>query len=275
MSGMRVRFWGVRGSIPCPGPDTVVYGGNTACIEVRCDDRLIVLDAGSGLRELGRVLRGQPEPIAFDLLLTHCHVDHLIGLPFFEPAFSASTAIRFWAGHLSPRERLETVVAQFMIPPLLPITPSTFKADITYRDFLASDTLDLGGGIRVATAALSHPGGATGYRVEYDGKALTYITDNEHWPDEPDPALVDLARGADLLIYDAMFTPDEYRARPGWGHSTWADAVRLADLAGVAQLALFHHDPSHDDATMKTIETLAAQARRGTFAARDHMVVDL
>ena len=272
---MQVRFWGVRGSIPVPGPSTVVYGGNTSCVALTCGERLVVLDAGSGLRALGETLRSQSDAVAFDLLLTHCHIDHLLGLPFFAPAFSSKTAIRLWAGHLSPGERIDDIMGQLMIQPLLPITQSTFKANLTYRDFLAGDSLDLGGGITVGTAYLNHPGGATGYRIEYAGHAVCYLTDHEHVPTGPLPSLIELARDADVLIYDAMYTQAEYDSRIGWGHSTWEEAIRLADAAGARQLVLFHHDPMRDDAALDAIVNAAARARPGTIAAREGLVLDL
>lgn len=271
MGDMLVRFWGVRGSLPAPGPDTLVYGGNTACIEVRCGRKRVVLDAGSGLRAFGQSLLGGSESMDLDLLLTHCHLDHLIGLPFFAPAFHAGAELRLWAGHLSPHEQLARVVAQLMIPPLLPITPDTFRAKISYHDFMAGDRFTVEDEIDVSTAALRHPGGATGYRLAYGGRAICYVTDNEHPPDGPDPTLVELARDADLLIYDAMYTAEEYPHRTGWGHSTWNEGVRLADAAGAARLALFHHAPDRDDAAMAAIESEAAAVRPGTFAAREGM----
>ncbi|MCW6510416.1 MBL fold metallo-hydrolase [Lichenifustis flavocetrariae] len=270
---MLVRFWGTRGSIACPGPDTTVYGGNTACVEVRCGDRLIVLDAGSGLRPFGRLLSKASEPLDLDLLLSHCHVDHLIGLPFFQPAFNKTTSMRLWAGHLSPRDHLEGMLSQLMVPPLLPITPKTFRADITYRDFPAGDQLDLGGGVLVQTAALNHPGGATGYRIEYHGCAVAYVTDHEHLPGGPDPALVALVRDADLVIYDSTFTPAEYLNRVGWGHSTWEAGIALAERAGAKRLALFHHDPARDDEALDHIEREAAARLPGAFAAREGQVL--
>ena len=272
---MTVRFWGVRGSIACPGPDTVRYGGNTPCVEVRCGDRLVILDAGSGLRALGRALAAGPPPVVLDLLLSHCHVDHLIGLPFFQPAFDPRSTLRLWAGHLTPETHLAQMLGQLMVPPLLPITPETFQARMDYRDFLAGATIDLGDGIAVRTAPLNHPGGATGYRIEFGGGAVAYLTDHEAGAGEPAPALVELARNADLLIIDATFTPAEYPARVGWGHSTWVDDVRLAELAGVGQLALFHHDPSHDDDALDAVATEARARRPGTFAAREGQVVEV
>ena len=266
---MSIRFWGVRGAIPCPGPSYAVFGGNTACVEVRCGGRLIVLDAGSGLRGLGRHLMTGTEPIDFDLLLSHCHVDHMIGLPFFEPAYSGDADIRIMAGNLLPLFTVRDAVAQMMTPPLFPILPEAFTARMTYRDFRAGDSLKLGPNVVVETAPLFHPGGATGYRIRFGDRALVYVTDHEHRPEGPDRGLIHLARDADLMIYDATYTPEEYPQRIGWGHSTWIEAIRLAEMAGVKRLALFHHDPSHDDAAMADIEAKAQQAFADLFAARD------
>jgi len=272
---MLVRFWGVRGGIPCPGADTVVYGGNTSCVELRCGERTIIFDAGSGIRKLGRHLLAEGRRLDLDLIISHCHVDHLIGLPFFAPVFLTDAAIRLWTGHRDSRECLHDAVAQLMKPPLFPITPETFAANLAYRDFMAGDAMDMGHGITLSTAALNHPGGATGYRVDFDGRSFGYFTDHEHGPDGSDPAVVALARGLDLLVLDASYTPEEYDVCRGWGHSTWSEAAALADAAGVRQLALFHHDPSHDDATMARIEADARLRRPATFVAREDQVVTL
>lgn len=269
MNNMRVKFWGVRGSLPTPGHTTLEFGGNTACVEVSCGTRRVILDAGTGLRELGRTIIGESQAADLDLLLTHCHIDHMLGLPFFAPAFSPDVRLRLHAGHLSEHQPLREIVAKLMFPPLLPITPQMFKAQIDYRDFMAGETLTLGGDIIVHTAPLRHPGGATGYRVEWGGAAVCYFTDHEHAPDGPDAELVALARNANLLIYDTTFTAAEYKRCAGWGHSTWQEGAKLADAAGVDRLVLFHHLPERDDAALAAIEREAAAARPGTVAARE------
>ncbi|MDX7953919.1 MBL fold metallo-hydrolase [Lichenihabitans sp. Uapishka_5] len=269
------RFWGVRGSIACPGPDTLRYGGNTPCVALRCGERQVILDAGSGLRALGLSLAAGPMPVSLDLLLSHCHVDHLIGLPFFQPAFDPGSTLRLWAGHLTPETHLARMLAQLMVPPLLPITPETFLAGMDYRDFLAGATLDLGDGITVTTTPLNHPGGATAYRVSHRGASVAYVTDHEQGPGELPDRLVAFVRDADLMIIDATFTPAEYPGRIGWGHSTWEAGVRLAERAGVGQVALFHHDPAHDDDALDALAAEAAARRPGTFAAREGQVVAL
>ena len=266
---MSVTFWGVRGGIACPGPAYAGYGGNTACVELRCGGRTLVFDAGTGIRLLGDRLVAEGRDRDLDLMISHSHVDHLIGLPFFAPAFRAAATIRLWTGHLKADEHLRTAIAQLMTPPLFPITPEGFAATLAFRDFRAGDGFDLGDGLALRTAPLNHPGGATAYRVDFAGRAFGYVTDHEAGGAPPAPALVALARGLDLLVVDASYTPDEIAGRRGWGHSTYVDAVALAEAAGVGRLALFHHDPSHDDAAMAAIEAAAASLRPGTFAARD------
>ena len=271
----RVRFWGVRGSIAAPGPATVRYGGNTSCIEVRCGDRLVVLDAGTGLRALGGRLAAEA-PLDADLFLTHTHFDHVCGLPFFKPFFQPQNRFRLWAGHLGGAYTLQQVMREFMMAPLFPVPPEIFKAAVEYRDFHAGETLAPAPGIAVRSAPLNHPNGATGYRIEFDGKSLCYITDTEHVPDAPDRNVRALIEGADAVIYDCMYTDDEYaRSYVGWGHSTWQEAVRLCKPAGVKKLVVFHHDPDHDDEKMDAIGREVAAALPGAIVAREGLELRL
>ena len=214
---MSVTFWGVRGGIACPGPAFAGYGGNTACVELRCGGRTLVFDAGTGIRLLGDRLVAEGRDRDLDLMISHSHVDHLIGLPFFAPAFRAAATIRLWTGHLKADEHLRTAIAQLMTPPLFPITPEGFAATLAFRDFRAGDGFDLGDGLALRTAPLNHPGGATAYRVDFAGRAFGYVTDHEAGGEPPAPALVALARGLDLLVVDASYTPDEIAGRRGWG----------------------------------------------------------
>jgi phosphoribosyl 1,2-cyclic phosphodiesterase len=251
------------------------YGGNTSCLEVRCDGALLIFDAGTGLRPLGRKLAIEGALDA-DLFLSHTHFDHVSGLPFFGPAFLPSNRFRFWAGHLhSQGIELCDVLCQLMMPPLFPVPIEIFKADITYKDFQAGQTLTPRPGITLKTTPLNHPNGATGYRIEYGGKSICYVTDTEHDGHGPDPRVTALIAGADLVIYDCTYTDEEYPHYKGWGHSTWQEGIRVCEAAGAKQLAIFHHDPSHDDRVMDGIAEAAEKRRPGTLVAREGMTLSL
>jgi len=267
-----VKFWGVRGSIACPGPEHQRYGGNTSCLEMRCGDRLLVFDSGTGIRYLGDSSR-QDGPLTLDLFLTHTHHDHIIGLPFFRPIFEEKNRVQVWAGHLQPDMTLTGVLCQFMKAPLFPVPPQVFGADVTFNDFKAGETLSPAPEVTVRTAALNHPNGATGYRVEFDGHAICYVTDTEHVPGEPDKNILALIDGADIMIYDSTYTDEEFPRYVSWGHSTWQEGVRLCDLAQVERLVIFHHDPGHDDDFMDEIAAAADACRPGTLVAREGLVL--
>jgi phosphoribosyl 1,2-cyclic phosphodiesterase len=270
-----IRFWGVRGSIPCPGPATASFGGNTACVEVRCGDRLIICDGGTGIRALGDKLVAAGAPLDADILLSHCHIDHVNGIPFFAPFFSKANTFRLWAGHLLPKFNLKDTLRGLMSHPLFPVEVEVFQANIEFRDFKAGEPLDLGHGVKVATVPLDHPGGATGYRIDYRGKSFAYLTDNEIRPAGPDPRLVALARGADLAVYDCTYTDDEIGSKAGWGHSSWRQGLQFADAAGIKTFCLFHHAPEHDDSFMNRVAHQAAAARKGTLVAVEGSVIAL
>jgi len=267
-----VRFWGVRGSVACPGERCARYGGNTSCVEVRVGDRLFVFDAGTGLRDLGLSLGDGP--IDADLFLTHTHMDHIAGIPFFQPFFGPQNRFRLWSGHLDS-DNIHGVVRSFMAAPLFPVPPDIFNATLEWNDFHAGATLHPREGIVVRTAPLNHPNGATGYRLEAEGRAVCYITDTEHIVGELDSNIVDLVRGADLMIYDSTYTDEEYPKHVGWGHSTWQQGVRVAEAAGVGQLVIFHHDPAHDDGFMDKVLRRAATMRPGTTVAREGDTIEL
>ncbi len=266
-----VRFWGVRGSIACPGADTIRYGGNTSCLEVSCGGRRLIFDAGTGLRALGETMAANKKPFDGDIFLTHTHFDHICGLPFFRPFFVARNRFRIWAGHLVPDQTLKTVICQMMMAPLFPVPPEIFAADIDYKDFSAGETLRPSRAIAIRTAPLDHPDRATGYRVEYRGRSLCYITDTGHVVGQRDEALVRFVSGADMMIYDSTFTDREFPSFSNFGHSTWQEGMRIADAANVGQLVIFHHDPSHDDRFMDTVAAEAAAARPGTVVACEGM----
>ena len=251
------------------------YGGNTACVEVRCGSRRVIFDAGSGLRALGNSLVRSRASLDADIFLSHCHIDHIGGLPFFAPCYSPAGKIRVWAGHLLPERKLAPVARMVMSAPLFPGTAEIFKADIEFRDFHCGEVLLPQPGIVLQTAPLNHPGRATGYRLEYGDRSIAYVTDTEHRPWEPDPHVMNLAAGVDLLIYDCNYTDEEFVAHVGWGHSTWQEGIRIAETAGAKRLAIFHHDPDHDDTFLDGVKAQAAARHSGAIVAAEGLELSL
>lgn len=269
---LSVRFWGVRGSLSCSGPEFVRYGGNTSCLEVRAGPHLLVFDAGTGIRALGKklALNGASE---IDLFFTHTHIDHVVGMPFFSPLYQPTSKIRIWAGHLKPHRTLKEALSGLMSEPFFPVPLEIFSAQPDYHDFIAGETLEPRPGLKIRTCPLNHPNEATGYRIDWNGKSICYVTDCEHTPGKLDGAILELIKGADIFIYDSTYTDEEFPRYAGWGHSTWTEGARLADAAGAKQLVIFHHDPSHDDDFMDGVAVAAAAQRPGTVVAREGLVL--
>jgi len=247
---MKVRLWGTRGSLASPGPDTVRYGGNTSCVSVTgSEGGLLVLDAGTGIRLLGQYLA--PDLTCVNILLTHLHMDHVQGLPFFMPLRRPGVEVHIW-GPASTTLNLEARIKRYLSPPLFPVRVRDLLSELYFHE-LATRSIEIGEFL-VSAQMILHPNPTVGYRIQERGVALTYLPDHE-------PALgcqtfphrgewtsgYALAEGADLLIHDSQFTTMEYQARPGFGHSSIPDAIRFAGLAGVRQFVPFHHDPSHSD----------------------------
>jgi phosphoribosyl 1,2-cyclic phosphodiesterase len=271
-----VRFWGVRGSIACPGPDTNRYGGNTPCVEIRCGDKVLIFDGGTGIRLLGNLLiKDNKRAKELNLFFTHVHIDHVAGLPFFAPFFADDHHLHLWAGNLLPSHRLEDVVRKLISSPLFPIEVEVFKAHIEYHDFRAGEILTPFPGVTMRTEALDHPDGATGYRLDYAGRSVAYITDTESRSAEIDQNIIALAHKTDLMIFDTTYTDAELRSRIGWGHSTWRQGIRLANAAGAKVLCLFHHDPDHDDKFMDAVGAEASASRAGTIVAKEGMTIEI
>jgi len=272
---MEIRFWGVRGSIASPGPETALVGGNTSCVEVRCGDEHIVLDAGTGLRTLGNELMKQRAPVKTSLLLSHFHWDHIQGLPFFVPAYLPTTKLTV-VGSSDGRHTLRDKLSRQMTEPHFPVQLDDLSAELAYREVRPSQIFEIGD-VRVKVARLNHPGGVYAYRLEHGGRSLVYATDTEHYACV-DPTLLALACGADMLVYDAQYTPEEYRgevggSKVGWGHSTYVAGAELANAAGIGRLVLFHHDPQRSDAAVIAIEEAARALFADTIAAREGMVL--
>ena len=257
---MKVRFWGTRGSIPTPGPNTVRYGGNTACVEVRDSaNSLLVLDAGTGLRELGVALMNDSHarPFSVDLLLSHLHWDHIQGIPFFRPAYDPKSSLRIRGPKQS--RKMRDLLGLGMDEPFFPVDLDDLPVQLEVSE-LTDGSDEQVGTYRVRAASILHPAPALAYRVEADGKALVYATDTEDpFSGKPNPVIA-LAKGADMLIHDAQYLDADFK--PTWGHSTIASAIEVATKAGVRRLVLYHHDPDRSDDALDRIARDAQAAAR-------------
>ncbi len=254
---MKIRFWGTRGSIPTPGELTVRYGGNTACVEVRDESgALLILDAGTGLRELGLSLNGSG-PMSIDLLLSHLHWDHIQGIPFFRPAFDARSELRIYG---PKQERpLRDLLGLGMDDPFFPVDLDGLPIRLTIYDVRSGEEHRLGP-FSVRAASIFHPAPTLAYRIEAGGGALVYATDTEDpFSGRPNPVIA-LAQGAHTLVHDAQYVEADFKRT--WGHSTVDSALDVAVAAGVKRLVLYHHDPDRSDEALDQIER-EAQERAG------------
>ena len=274
---MVVRFWGVRGSLPAPAHENMRYGGNTSCVEVRSDNQLLILDGGSGIRALGEELlrTANGKRIEGKLLFSHTHWDHIQGLPFFSPGYSAQNRFQVFSAPGSGWQ-LQHALENQMSPPHFPVGLREMRGLGGVEELRAESVLF--GSLRIRTTRLNHPGGCTGFRIETSGASLGYLPDHEPYTDRPNESdrptaarrkLVEFIRDLDVLILDTQYTATEYAQRVGWGHGCLSSSVRLAIEANVSRLILFHHDPSHDDEQMDEM----AKAGR-SLAAGSTLIVD-
>jgi phosphoribosyl 1,2-cyclic phosphodiesterase len=278
---MRITFWGVRGSIPSPGPDTVGVGGNTSCVEVRAGKAVLIFDGGTGLRLLGkRMLKEMP--FTAHLFFSHVHWDHIQGFPFFDPAFVPGNVIHLYGGNNVSRTLEETLAGQ-MDHPSFPVHLTEMGAEMVFHSVsgITPVEVDAGDGTKAVVRAApgNHPNGVWAYRVDHGGRSVVYATDTEHYA-VVDPKLSKLATGADVLIYDSQYTPEEYAGKNGmpklgWGHSTFEEAVKLAKAANVKRLVLYHHDPMQNDAAVAEKERRARELFANCEAAREGLSIEL
>lgn len=262
---MKFTFWGVRGSIPSPGPDAVKYGGNTPCVELWFGDKLIILDAGSGIRPLGLSLQERFEQVEAKIFISHMHWDHIQGLPFFAPFRNKNNCFTIY-GCEEANIKLDEIIAAQMESVYFPVSMNDLTAKIAFQHLYEEELLI--DGIRLKTLYVNHPGNTLGYRFEYEEKVLVYVSDNEPYDgvirlgergqnskeketdeffEDNNQRIVDFAKDADVLIHDSQYFPDEYKQRVSWGHSPFSYTVDVAISAGVKNLYLYHHDPSHSD----------------------------
>ncbi|HRI07963.1 MAG TPA: MBL fold metallo-hydrolase [Nannocystaceae bacterium] len=270
---MQVVFWGTRGSIPVSGPKYAEFGGNTPCLQIRLESTTdsVIIDSGSGIRELGLQLVRSADlhSRSIHLFLTHAHWDHIQGFPFFVPAYVPTFKLDIYCTK-DARQILENQ----MRTPFFPVGLDAMHAKRGFHHLGAGEVVTIGEAT-VRHVPLPHPQESTAFRIDERGHSIVFATDTEHSPGHLNESLAELARGADILIYDAQYTSEEYKAgKQGWGHSTFGEAIKLANAAGVRRLVLYSHDPGHDDAMLRAIETAAARDLPGTISARDGLILD-
>jgi phosphoribosyl 1,2-cyclic phosphodiesterase len=302
---LSVTIWGDRGSIPCPGKDTVVYGGNTSCLEIRADEKLVIIDFGTGIKPFGDWLMAndfKKGPINADIFITHTHWDHIMGFPMFTPLFIPTSHLRIRGPVSYEDETLEQIIGAQLTYRYWPVRLNELSARIEYAQ-IKETSLDLGDGLWVTTKYLNHPILCLGYRFEYKGKSIVTAYDNEPFrnlfPTDPeDPSYDEEAAregeeaageenekvlrfflGADVLIHDSQYTAAEYRSHIGWGHSSFEYAINAAHRADVKKLLLFHHDPNRTDAQLAELETsyqkrVAAKTSMQVMMAREGLRVE-
>jgi phosphoribosyl 1,2-cyclic phosphodiesterase len=273
---MLVRFWGVRGSTPTPQAENLRYGGNTSCVEVRAGQGIYVFDCGTGFRQLGRQLAREfsDKPLFAHVLVSHFHWDHIQGIPFFAPLYEGPA--KHFAFHSSSRTRsLKRVMEEQMASPYFPVDMNEMKGQRSFYD-IEEGRVELDDSITIEARWLNHPQGCLGFRVESQEGTLVYATDNEPGDEQFDRNVRQLARGADVVIYDAQYLPEEYEARKrGWGHSHWREAVNIVMESGAKELVLYHHDPDHTDVCIDSIVKEARNYYPQVRAASEGMEIRL
>ncbi|WP_054692200.1 MBL fold metallo-hydrolase [Syntrophomonas palmitatica] len=275
----QVTFWGVRGSLPVPGAETIRFGGNTSCVQVQIGEQLIIFDGGTGIYKLGQQLVKNPAPVKGDIFITHTHWDHIQGFPFFSPAFIPGNRFTLYGPAKTDNTFAELMKGQ-MVYQHFPVSLDSMGAGIDFCELDSGEDLDLGNGVRIRTVHNNHPNGGISYRVDHEGRSVCYVTDTEHY-EYIDPDIKSFISQADLVIYDTHFTDDEYHGyegyptKKGWGHSTWQEGIKLIEAAEAKKLVLFHHANFHNDKDMETIEKDARKRYSDCVAAREGMVIAL
>lgn len=275
---MRITFWGVRGSIPTPGPSTVEFGGNTSCVEIRAGNKILIFDAGTGLRVLGQKLL-EEMPVEAHIFFSHVHWDHIQGFPFFAPAFVKGNHFHLYGGNHFSRTLEDTLAGQ-MENPNFPVHLSDMGAKMTFSGLKEHEVLHIDD-VEIRCGRGNHPQGVFCYRITHAGRSVVYATDTEQHG-TIDQNLLALSEGADVLIHDAQYTPEEYAGtagtggpKIGWGHSTFTAAAELARAAGARQLVLYHHDPGQSDAAVRDKERRAREMFGASIAAYEGLVLDV
>ena len=261
-----MRIWGARGSLPAPAAANCAFGSDSPCIEVRCGPHVLIFDAGSGAESLGTLLAKEGVK-DFDIFLSHCHLDHIIGLPFLKPLYDSEVTARLYAGHFLDDMTCREMAGALHGAAVLPDHARRLSRARRFPRLPPAGEALAASGIAISTVRLNHPNGSVGYRVDYQGRSMCYITDHEHVPGHPDKQLLDMIRGTGILIYDCMYTDAEFDACRGYGHSTWEEGVRLCEAAGIDRLVIFHHRPGRTDDDLRRIEAEAKARFPGAVVA--------
>ncbi len=263
---LTVKFWGVRGGIACPSPGTVRYGGNTACIEMRCGDNVLIFDAGTGIRALGGALI-QQSPVSADIFFSRTGFERICGIPFFAAGYHPANAFRFWGDHLPAGKGVRDALSSLMSGPVFPVPISIMGANLEFRDFDAGEVLEPSDDVKVRTVELNRDTAVTGYRIEWGGKSIAYVSDLMPGAGGDEPAALEVLDGADMAILNT--------ARHAGDCGDWRDGLRLCDTASVGVCVLFHHDPDDDDDALDRIAEEAQATRPGTIVAQEGSTLEV
>ncbi|OEF96858.1 MBL fold metallo-hydrolase [Desulfuribacillus alkaliarsenatis] len=287
MYSVNIRFWGVRGSKPTPGRQTMGFGGNTSCVQVQIGERILLFDGGTGLAEFGNHMlkkqqlnasNGVLPKIEADIFFSHLHWDHIQGLPFFVPMYVPGNIFHLY-GENKENLNFQEVIEMQMKPPHFPITMKMMKASYHFHEVSSGETIDIGDGIKITSFAVKHPNDCLAYRVNYEGVNIVYCTDTEPMEGAQEEQFLSFVNGADVLIYDTHYTNQEYLGtnddppKKGWGHSTWQEGVRICRNAGIYQFVMFHHKENRSDQEMQQLESQVQEIFPRTAAAREGMVI--
>jgi phosphoribosyl 1,2-cyclic phosphodiesterase len=263
---LTVKFWGVRGGIACPGPETVRYGGNTACIEMRCGDNVLIFDAGTGIRALGGALI-QQSPVSADIFFSRTGFERICGIPFFAAGYHPANAFRFWGDHLPEGKGVRDALSSLMSDPVFPVPISIMGANLEFRDFDAGEVLEPSDDVKVRTVELNRDTAVTGYRIEWGGKSIAYVSDLVPGAGGDETAALEVLDGADMAILNT--------ARHAGDCGDWRDGLRLCDTASAGVCVLFHHDPDDDDDALDRIAEEAQATRPGTIVAQEGSALEV
>lgn len=270
---LKVTFWGVRGSVPISSKDTIIYGGNTPCVQIETGSKNLIFDGGTGIVQLGDKMMKEKGDKDANIFFSHMHWDHIQGLPFFAPFYYPGNHFRLY-GFGNENKGLKEVIAGQLAKPYFPITMETMNSEIFFNSITGYEEMDLGCGIKVKTFPLDHPGGCLSYRIEKGDSSVIYCTDTETLHNDKKKDFIKFIKGADILIYDSYFTEEEYsKLQAKWGHSTWKEGTDLSNEANIGYLILFHHMRNRKDREQELIENSARLRFRNTLAAKEGMVI--